>query len=213
MTLSFLNLLSGTAHPFAALNQSRVRALALASAIVMVCFSPTLAAAEDEPTAFQPRLAPIWTTAAVETPAAVSSVAGRAEATTSIAPALQFPVPVQPRVTLPGRLRSSGRPLALPVMYASLGVLQGLDLYSTRVALENGAVEANPVMAGLVGNWGAATAFKAATTGATVFLVEKMWKRNRAAAIGVLAAVNGMTAFVVAHNMRVASQARALACR
>ena len=39
-----------------------------------------------------------------------------------------------------------GRPGALPVLYLSLGVLQGLDIYTTARNLANGAEELNPLV-------------------------------------------------------------------
>jgi hypothetical protein len=96
------------------------------------------------------------------------------------------------------------RPALLPAMYVSLGALQGLDLYTTTKGLSAGAREANPVMAGLVSSPAKAAAFKAATTAGTIYFAEKLWKKNPVAAIALVAAVNGVTAAVVVHNIRVA---------
>lgn len=113
-----------------------------------------------------------------------------------------------PAKTLPDHA-SVKRPLILPALYVTLGVLQGADLYTTNKALNAGAREANPMMAGLVSSPGKAIAFKALTTAGTIYFAEKLWKKNPVAAIIVVAAVNGLTAGVAAHNTRVAGIAAA----
>src|SRR5687767_13202384 len=50
--------------------------------------------------------------------------------------------------------QSGARPSVLPAMYASLGALQALDIYSTRRALKAGGTELNPVMRKSAGNSG-----------------------------------------------------------
>jgi hypothetical protein len=95
------------------------------------------------------------------------------------------------------------RPAILPALYVSVAALQALDAHSTMAALGNGGREANPLMRGVAGNKGALLAVKAGVAGSTIFLAEKMWKRNRAAAIAMMAIVNAVDAVVVAHNYRV----------
>jgi hypothetical protein len=95
------------------------------------------------------------------------------------------------------------RPAALPALYASTAILQALDAHSTIKAINAGAHEANPMMKGVAGNKGALLAVKAGVTGATIFMAEKMWKRNPVGAVAMMAIVNGVNAFVVAHNYRV----------
>ena len=102
-------------------------------------------------------------------------------------------------VAVPPALR---RPGSLVPLYLSYGALQVLDVTSTRRAIEAGATEANPLLQGVAGNTGATLAVKAGTTAATVFLVERLWRRNRPAAIVLMAALNGAYAAVVAHNYR-----------
>lgn len=101
------------------------------------------------------------------------------------------------------------RPAALPVLYASLGVMQALDVYSTSKALSAGAREQNPMMAQFAGNKGAMIAYKAAMTAGTIAAVENMWKKNRVGAVLMAIAANGVTAAVAAHNVRVARAQRA----
>ena len=92
------------------------------------------------------------------------------------------------------------RPMALPVLYGTYAVLQGLDVMSTKKAIAAGATEANPAMRG--GNMGTTVAIKAAAGAATIFLAEKTWKKNRVGAVVLMAVLNGASAAVVAHNNR-----------
>lgn len=92
------------------------------------------------------------------------------------------------------------RPGALVGLYGSLAALNVLDVYSTRRALNSGAREVNPVMASASGNFGAMLAIKAATTTSSIYLAERLWKKNRAAAIVTMVAVNGATAAIAARN-------------
>jgi hypothetical protein len=100
------------------------------------------------------------------------------------------------------------RPAFLPALYAANVALQALDAHSTMKAIRNGASEANPMMQGVVGNRGALLAVKAGAAASTIFFAEKLWRRNRVAAVALMVAVNGVTAAVVAHNYKVASRLR-----
>jgi len=88
---------------------------------------------------------------------------------------------------------------AINALYASYGVLQGLDMYSTVTARQHGAVEANPMMAGSYSRGAAVKVLMAATTIAAVRVIEK--KNKKAAAIALIA-MNGVTAAVVVNNMK-----------
>jgi len=104
---------------------------------------------------------------------------------------------------------SAKRPMALPAMYAMQAALQALDAHSTYSAINRGAVEANPLMQGVVQNKGAMMAVKAGVAAGTIFLAERMWKRgNRMGAIAAMLVANGVTAMVVANNYRVAQSLR-----
>ncbi len=61
------------------------------------------------------------------------------------------------------------RPGALVPLYASFATLQALDVHSTSRALDQGAVEANPMMKGLAGNPTALLAVKAAGTAGIIY--------------------------------------------
>jgi Domain of unknown function (DUF5658) len=113
------------------------------------------------------------------------------------------PVDFKGEAKLPAWLSEgpSSRPASLPAMYATLGVLQVLDVYSTRRSLKNGGTELNPAMKG---NSGAMLAVKALSTAGSIFFAERAWKKNRKGAVILMAVVNGVTAAVVANNMKAA---------
>ena len=94
------------------------------------------------------------------------------------------------------------RPAILPALYATLGVMQAWDLYSTSAALKAGAHEANPTAVAFAGNKGSMLGLKAATTASTIFFAERMWKKNRAGAIVLMTAINGAMAAVATQNVR-----------
>lgn len=94
------------------------------------------------------------------------------------------------------------RPTILPALYATLGMMQVWDVYSTRAALQAGAREANPAAAPFTGNAASMLGMKAVTTAGTIFFAERMWKKNKIGAVMMLVAINGATAAVSMHNMR-----------
>jgi hypothetical protein len=98
------------------------------------------------------------------------------------------------------------RPAALMPLYASFVALQGMDAHSTTRGLSRGAVEANPIMNEVASNPGALFAVKAASTAGIIYGVEKLRKRNRAAAIAMMIGLNAGMAYVVQHNYRVANR-------
>lgn len=100
------------------------------------------------------------------------------------------------------------RPVLLPALYAANIALQGLDAHSTIKALDGGAREANPLMQGVADHRGALLAVKVGAAASTIYFAEKLWRRNRVAAVALMVAVNGVSAAVVAHNYRVARRQR-----
>ena len=110
----------------------------------------------------------------------------------------------------PGRTPLNGlaarRPAPLVPLYASLAVLQGLDIYSTKSAMARGAVEANPGMKPVAGNAWASTAVKAAATAGSIYFIERAWKQNRKGAVILATVINAATAAVVAHNTQVSGR-------
>ena len=96
--------------------------------------------------------------------------------------------------------RQPARSLVLPALYVSLAALQGYDAYSTLTALQQGAVEANPLMQGVVGSPMTFVALKAGVTGASIYAAEQLWRHNqKTKAILLMVASNGLMAYV-AHN-------------
>lgn len=93
-------------------------------------------------------------------------------------------------------------------LYASFATLQALDAHSTLRAINGGGSEANPFMAGIASKPFAFVAMKAGTTAATIYLAEKLSKKNPIASVLLMTAMNSAYATVVAHNYRLATAAR-----
>lgn len=102
------------------------------------------------------------------------------------------------------RVEEPRRPAALLPLYGSLIALQGLDIHSTRGAVGSGdGREANPAMQPVVKNSAAFIAVKAGATAGVIWASEKMWKKNRKAAVVFATAINVAMAAIVANNYRV----------
>jgi Domain of unknown function (DUF5658) len=112
------------------------------------------------------------------------------------------PVLASPPPALAADRASHRRPTALIPLYASFATLQALDLHSTHYALGRGAVEANPLMGTVANNEVGLMAIKAAGTAGVIFASERMWTRNKAAAVVFMIAANSAMAWVVQHNYR-----------
>ena len=115
----------------------------------------------------------------------------------------QIPVPQRPPIFTVPVVQPPERPAALMPLYGSLIALQGLDIHSTRSALDSGGSEANPAMRPLVQNSAAFVAVKAGATAGVIWASEKLWKKNRKAAVIFASVVNVAMAAVVANNYRV----------
>jgi hypothetical protein len=113
-------------------------------------------------------------------------------------------VAVTSATVLPPAPPASHRPTALVPLYVSFAALQAFDIDSTMKALNRGAVEANPIMRGVIGSPPAVIALKAAFTGVIIASSEKLWKKNRVAAVLMMVGMNSFYAAVVAHNYSVA---------
>ena len=98
--------------------------------------------------------------------------------------------------------RPQRRPSALPVMYAALGALQALDVYSTQRATGAGASEANPLMKQAAGSSATMVAAKALSAAGTIYFTERAWKKNRKGAVIMMAIVNGAMAAITARNFK-----------
>ena len=137
----------------------------------------------------------------------VCSVAAVPVAAQDLAPAFAVVPSIDQVQVAPARSLAADtvkRPSSLLPMYVSFAVLQGLDYASTTRALSRGTGrEANPMMGPIVGSGAAFLAVKAGTAAGTMWIAERMWKKHPARAIVFMAALNGVTATVVTHNMRV----------
>jgi hypothetical protein len=116
-----------------------------------------------------------------------------------IAPA-SFVESLGPFFPAPGPVREATRPQPLPALYAGFVGLQILDARTTSGALSRGASEQNPALSrgGQARIW----AVKAASTFSTIYFVERIWKKNRVAAVLVMAGINGSYAALAAHNLK-----------
>src|SRR5262245_37962156 len=138
--------------------------------------------------------------AADATVAGEETVAVTAEAA-ALTPAAPVPVIAAPV------WKPVARPSILPALYAGSAVLQAYDAYSTLKALKLGAVEANPIAQGVVGNPALFIGVKAAVSAASIMAAEKMWKNHhRVAAIATMVATNSIMAMVAANNAKVLGQ-------
>jgi hypothetical protein len=91
------------------------------------------------------------------------------------------------------------RPTALVPLYASLGVVQGLDFDSTLKALDTGRFrEVNPLLRS--GSPTLMLAVKAGTTASIILASERLRKRHPKLAVALLIGVNAAYATVVMHN-------------
>ena len=95
---------------------------------------------------------------------------------------------------------------AMYSMYAMYGTLQALDAHSTLKALDNNAIEGNPVVRTMSGSPAALVSFKAATSVGVLYFMERLRKKNQKAAFFLAIGVNSLQAYVVAHNYRAAKQ-------
>jgi hypothetical protein len=94
------------------------------------------------------------------------------------------------------------RPGLLIPLYVMQFTLHGLDVHSTVRALENGHREANPLFKDA--STATMTGAKLASSAVSVLIAEKLWKKNRIAAVLMMASVNGALAAVVANNYQIA---------
>ena len=130
----------------------------------------------------------------------------------SIAPAIKQTVGINadtlPMVSAPRPASPARRPAALPVLYTSLAALQIYDGFSTMTGQTRGLREVNPAMQWMAADPIRLWSVKAATTTVFILAGERMWKRHRVAAVATMAAINGVTVFVAAHNTSVLKQVR-----
>jgi hypothetical protein len=101
------------------------------------------------------------------------------------------------------------RPAPLVPLYVSFAALQALDVHSTLTALDAGGHEANPMIRSTLGNPTGLFLLKAGTAAGVVLITERLWRRNRAAAVVTMIALNSAYATMAAHNYRLGQQSAA----
>jgi uncharacterized protein DUF5658 len=113
---------------------------------------------------------------------------------------------VSPLAAQDGAMVEPQRPALLIPLYATNVALHGLDLWTTKRALDAGNREGNPLFKDA--SIGAMTGAKIAASAATILIAEKLWKRNRIAAVGLMLATNVGLSAVAANNYRVTQRTR-----
>lgn len=98
--------------------------------------------------------------------------------------------------------RQQRRPAALVPLYISFAALQAIDVHSTSRALDRGAAEGNPLMRGLASHEVGLLTVKAGGAAGVIYASERVWKRNRTAAVFFMVAANAAMSWVVQHNYR-----------
>jgi hypothetical protein len=122
----------------------------------------------------------------------------------STAPPL--PLAVSAASPQPGGYPSAaGRPSILTPLYIGFAALQAIDVHSTFRALNHGGRESNPIVARMIDAPAGLVALKAGTSAGIILVSEKLWKRNRAAAVITMLVLNAAYAGVVTHNYSVRS--------
>jgi len=101
------------------------------------------------------------------------------------------------------------RPAPLVPLYVSFAALQALDVHSTLTALDAGGREANPMIRSTLGNPAGLFLLKAGTAAGVVLITERLWRRNRTAAVVMMIALNSAYATMAANNYRLGQQSMA----
>jgi hypothetical protein len=109
----------------------------------------------------------------------------------------------------PVKFGADSRGALLPALYVSLAALNAYDAYSTTKGLSLGAGEGNAMMRSVAGRPALLWAVKGGVTAGSVFIAERLWKKNnKVGAVAVMLATNGMMATVAARNNRVINSLR-----
>ena len=87
-------------------------------------------------------------------------------------------------------------------MYVAYGLMQIADVHSTVRGIHAGGREANKVLAPIAHRPALLVPVKAAAFVGTVYLVERLRKTNRVAAVALMIGLNSAYAVIVAHNYR-----------
>ena len=101
------------------------------------------------------------------------------------------------------------RPAMLPALYASFIALEAFDGYSTSRGLSAGAVESNPVVRWSVQHPVTLWAVKGAAAAGSIYVAERLWRRNRRGqAIAVMILSNAVMGVVAARNVSAINASR-----
>ena len=111
-----------------------------------------------------------------------------------------------PAAAEPERPIGRERPALLVPLYVAYGGLQVLDAHSTLNAVDAGARETNPLVRQALGNTAGMLALKSGAAVGVVLLTEKLWQRNRTAAVLTMIAINSAYITIAAHNYRTAQR-------
>ena len=103
----------------------------------------------------------------------------------------------------------AARPAVLPALYGTFAGLQIYDGYATFAGVHRGVHEANGFIGGLAGKPAALWTMKAASTGVSIYLAERLWRdHHRGQAIAVMIASNAVMSVVAARNAHVLTATR-----
>lgn len=92
--------------------------------------------------------------------------------------------------------------VALRSMYATTILVQGLDFHSTFRALDQGAIEINPVVKPFTSSKPAFAALKAGMAVSTIYIGKSLARRSKTKAIIAMAAINAVHTAIVVKNYR-----------
>ena len=124
----------------------------------------------------------------------------------ALAEASAFPVKLvapRPKLNVDGHQAAK---IGMGAVYASTVMMHILDIDSTTKALKRGAVEANPLMRGVVSNRTAFIATKAAIATASLYATHRMAKSNKLGAILASTAINSAYLIIVKNNYSIANR-------
>jgi hypothetical protein len=94
------------------------------------------------------------------------------------------------------------RPAALVPLYISFAGLQALDVHSTLAAVNAGGRELNPIVRSTVDAPVGMFLLKSGAAAGVVFVSEKLWRRNRTAAVLTMIGLNSAYLTIAANNYR-----------
>ena len=136
-------------------------------------------------------------------PAPAAARAEEADAAAQIGPLGQVRLPAPAIIRMPGQTASKR---LLNSLYATTLTMQMLDVDSTLKSMRRGAIETNPLMAGLVGNKAAFVATKFGVAAATIYAANKIAKDSKVGAILTLVGINSAYAMIVKNNYAIANR-------